>query len=88
MKVSLVPNLEKFVADKFKSGDYQDSSEVIRDSLRRWKEREEAGALEREWLEREIQEGFDSPDSPLTKTFWKDLKKELHKEHGNGPRHR
>jgi len=80
MKISLVPNLEKFVADKIKSGDYQDSSEVIRDSLRRWKEREEAGALEREWLEREIQEGFDSPDSPLTKTFWKDLKKELQGE--------
>src|SRR5258706_579676 len=69
MKISLVPNLEKFVAEKIKSGDYQDHSEVIRDSLRRWKEREEAGVLEREWLEREIQEGFDSPDLPLTKAF-------------------
>lgn len=86
MKISLVPNLEKFVADKIKSGDYQDSSEVIRDSLRRWKEREEAGTIEREWLEREIQEGFGSPDFPLTKTFWKDLRKELHDEHENEPR--
>ena len=82
MKVSLVPNLEKFVAEKIKSGDYQDSSEVIRDSLRRWKEREEAASIEREWLEREIQEGFESPDLPATKTFWKDLSKELHEEHG------
>ncbi len=88
MKVSLVPNLEKFVTDKIKSGDYQDSSEVIRDSLRRWKEREEAASLEREWLEREIQEGFDSPDLPVTKTFWKELRKELHEEYGNGSRGR
>jgi len=88
MKVSLVPNLEKFVTDKIKSGDYQDSSEVIRDSLRRWKEREEAASLEREWLEREIQEGFDSPDLPVTKPFWKELRKELHEEYGNGFRGR
>ena len=73
---------------KIKSGDYQDPSEVIRDSLRRWKEREEGRLLEREWLEREIQEGFDSPDLRPAKSFWKDLKKELHEErkYGSGRR--
>ena len=88
MKISLVPNLERFVADKIKSGDYQDHSEVIRDSLRRWKEHEEAGLFERDWLEQELEEGFESPDLPPSKTFWKDLTKELHVEHRRGSRRR
>jgi putative addiction module CopG family antidote len=88
MKISLAPSLEKFVAKKIKSGDYQDRSEVIRDSLRRWKEREEAAEIERDWLEQEIQAGFDSPDIPHGKNFWKDLRQELHEEHKSASRSR
>ena len=88
MKISLVRGLEKFVANKIKSGDYQDPSEVIRDSLRRWKEQEQAAILERDWLEKQIQEGLDSPELQPTKTFWSDLKKELHQEKKNGSRRR
>ena len=88
MKISLVPGLEKFVAKKMRSGDYQDPSEVIRESLRRWKEQEQATVLERDWLEKQIQEGLDSPDLPPGKTFWADLKKELHYEKKNGSRRR
>ena len=83
MKISLAPSLERFVADKLKSGDYEDSSEVIRDSLRRWKEQEKA-SREQMWLEGQIQEGLDSVDLRGGKAFWKDLRAELHQEHKNG----
>jgi len=38
MNVSLTPELEKFVADKVKSGFYNNASEVVRASLRLLKE--------------------------------------------------
>jgi antitoxin ParD1/3/4 len=38
MNVSLTPELEKFVADKVKSGLYNNASEVVRASLRFMKE--------------------------------------------------
>lgn len=40
MNISLTKELQKFVKDKVKSGMYSSSSEVIRDSLRWFKERE------------------------------------------------
>jgi putative addiction module CopG family antidote len=43
MKVALAPTLEKFVSKKVKAGTYLDASDVIRESLRRWKEQEEPG---------------------------------------------
>lgn len=81
MKIDLSPSLDKFVTEKIKSGDYVDMSEVIRDSLRRWKEQEELLRAGNDWLEQEIQEGIDSADLPAGKTFWTDLRTELHREH-------
>ena len=73
MKIDLSPSLDKFVTEKIQSGDYVDVGEVIRDSLRRWKERE-------------IQEGIGSANLPATKTFWTDLHAELRQEHASGTR--
>ena len=84
MKIDLSPSLDKFVAEKIKNGDYVDVSEVIRDSLRRWKEQEELLRADTDWLEQEIQEGIDSADLPTSKTFWTDLRTELHNEHPSG----
>ena len=81
MKVELAPSLNRFVAEKLKSGDYQDASEVIRESLRRWKEREATVSSEPAWLEQKVQEGADSADCLPGGDFWGDLKKELHHEH-------
>ena len=81
MKIDLSPSLDKFVTAKIKSGDYMDVGEVIRDSLRRWKEQEKALQAGADWLEQEIQEGLDSADLPASKTFWTDLRTELHQEH-------
>jgi putative addiction module CopG family antidote len=80
MKIELAPQLDKFVAAKLKTGGYLDAGEVIRDSLRRWKEQEEAFSLDLDGLEREIQDGLESADLPVTKTFWTDLRRELHRE--------
>jgi antitoxin ParD1/3/4 len=44
MNVSLTPELEKLVSDKVESGMYQTASEVIRESLRLLKERDERSA--------------------------------------------
>ncbi len=84
MKIELTANLDKFVSDKIKNGDYVDAAEVIRDSLRRWKEQEEIVRVNPDWLEQEIQAGIDSPDLPASKLFWTDLRKELHGGHKNG----
>ena len=86
MKVALAPGLEKFVARKIKTGSYLDASDVVRESLRRWKEEEETGRRALDWLEGELQEGLDSPDLAGGPGFWRDLHKELHSEHKNGSR--
>jgi antitoxin ParD1/3/4 len=88
MKVALAPTLEKFVCKKIKTGTYLDASDVIRESLRRWREEEETGQVPPNSLERAIQEGIDSPDLPGGPGFWRDLRKELHVEHKNGSRRR
>jgi len=80
-KVALAPTLEKFVSKKLKTGTYLDASDVIRESLRRWREQEETGPRAADSLEQEIQEGLDSPDLPGGSGFWRDLRKELHSEH-------
>jgi putative addiction module CopG family antidote len=86
MKVALAPGLDEFVAMKVKSGDYKDEAEVIRESLRRWKEHEYSTALEPEWLEQEVLEGLESPELPLDRAFWKDLRNELASETGQKTR--
>ena len=88
MKVDLAPTLEKFVSKKVKARAYLDASEVIRESLRRWREQEAAGTSRSDWLEQEIQEGLDSPDLAGGPAFWRDLRKELHAEHQSGSRRR
>ena len=86
MKIDLSPSLDKFVTEKIQSGDYVDVGEVIRDSLRRWKEQETISLNDAARLEQEIQEGIDSADLPATKTFWTDLHAELRQEHASGTR--
>ncbi len=88
MKVALAPSLEKFVSGKIKAGVYLDASDVIRESLRRWRDQEETGRAASDWLEEAIQEGIDSPDLTGDSAFWRVLRTEVHKEHKNGLRRR
>jgi putative addiction module CopG family antidote len=85
MKVALAPSLEKFVSKKLRTGTYIDASDVIRESLRRWKQQEEGFArFAPEWLEQEVQEGLDSPELEGGPGFWRDLRNELRREYKNG----
>jgi putative addiction module CopG family antidote len=88
MKVALAPGLEKFVSKKIKTGAYRDASDVIRESLRRWKDQEELRAFVPEWLEQEIQEGMESADLPGGPEFWQQLRTELREDLKNGSRRR
>jgi putative addiction module CopG family antidote len=88
MKVALAPTLEKFVCKKIKTSTYLDASDVIRESLRRWREEEKTGRGASDRLEQQIQEGLESPDLSGGSGFWRDLRKELHGEHKNGSRRR
>jgi antitoxin ParD1/3/4 len=54
MNVSLTPELEKFVAEKVKSGLYNSASEVVRESLRLLRREDEIQKLQLEELRREI----------------------------------
>ena len=76
------------VSRKIKAGAYLDASDVIRESLRRWRDQEATGRAAPDWLEEEIQEGLDSPDLTGDAAFWRDLRTEVHKEHKNGSRRR
>ena len=60
MNFSLTPNLEQFVRDRAKSGDYNNASEVIREALRLLKRAEEDRALKIARLRAAIAKGDDA----------------------------
>ncbi len=55
MNVLLAPELERLVTEKVESGLYQTASEVVREALRLFKERDQA----RDQLRADVQAGFD-----------------------------
>jgi antitoxin ParD1/3/4 len=57
MNVSLTPELETLVAKKVKSGLYNSASEVMRDALRLFEERDQLRELRRDELRKEIAKG-------------------------------
>ena len=54
MNISLTPELEKTVKEKVASGLYNNASEVIREALRQYLQRED----ENQWLKKEAAIGF------------------------------
>jgi len=58
MNISLTPELEQLVNDKVKTGMYQTASEVIREGLRLFKERDRRF----ESLCRDVRAGFEAVD--------------------------
>ena len=62
MNVSLTPELERLVNDKVASGLYTSASEVIREALRLFKERDEIRLLSFQELRRDIAEGLEQLD--------------------------
>ncbi|MEJ7811516.1 MAG: type II toxin-antitoxin system ParD family antitoxin [Gemmatimonadaceae bacterium] len=58
MNVSLTTELEQFVEEKVKGGDYTSASEVVRAGLRLLKEREAEHQARLEALRRDVREGL------------------------------
>ena len=63
MNISLSPDLEQFVNQQVAKGTYASVNDVIRDSLRLLKDREEQDATRLEELRREIAVGIKEADN-------------------------
>lgn len=59
MNVSLTPELEQFVDDKMKSGDFTSASEVVRAGLRLLKERDAEHQARLDALRQDVGKGLD-----------------------------
>ena len=62
MNVNLGPVFDKFIAELLKGGMYQSQSEVVREGLRLFKEREELKKLRLAELRKEIAIGSEQAD--------------------------
>ena len=60
MNVNLTPELEKLVQNKVKSGRYNSASEVVREALRLFEERDRVRRLQIQELRKRIHEGWAS----------------------------
>lgn len=63
MNISFTKKQEEYISEQVASGDYQNNSEVIRDALRLHSIYREKVIQD---LRREIEKGWDGPDSPRT----------------------
>jgi antitoxin ParD1/3/4 len=62
MELLLKPELERFVAEKVKAGQYADSSDVVNAALEVLKEQEEFTPEHDAYLRREVARGIDQLD--------------------------
>jgi len=69
MNVSLTPNLEQFVRDCTATGDYNNSSEVVREAIRLLKNVREQRAMKLAYLKSAIQTG----DAAIAKNDFTEL---------------
>jgi antitoxin ParD1/3/4 len=60
MNVNLTPELEKLVHAKVKTGRYNSASEVVREALRLFEQRDRIRNLQVQELRRKITQGLDS----------------------------
>jgi antitoxin ParD1/3/4 len=62
MKVLLKPELEKFIAEKVKAGQYADASDIVNEALEVLKEQEEFTPQHEAYLKREVARGIEQLD--------------------------
>lgn len=65
MSISLSPELERQIAERIESGEYDSADEVVRRALQLLSREDEACATRLEALRGEIQKGIDSLDKGL-----------------------
>jgi antitoxin ParD1/3/4 len=66
LSITLPANLARVVREKVESGAYASNSEVIRDALRVWQEREKKLARNLDSVRARLQEAADDPRPPLS----------------------
>jgi antitoxin ParD1/3/4 len=69
MNISLTPELDSWVHDKVKSGFYNSASEVVRESLRCLKEREQQKETLFKELRSELRLGIEQIETGLSEEF-------------------
>lgn len=69
MNVSLTPELNRWIAEKVKSGFYKSSSEVVREGIRALKQREEQRLAMLDDLRRELLVGLKQLDAGKSHRF-------------------
>ena len=67
MKVSLTPQLQKFIDERLKTGMYETASEVVREGLRLLKERDDADQRRQDALRADIATGVAQADEGRTR---------------------
>ncbi len=79
LTISLSPHQVRRLHDAVGSGQYASNSEVVRDALRLWEQREEIHMLELARLKRAYEEGMSSGDAREIdpKSFLSGMKAEL-----------
>jgi antitoxin ParD1/3/4 len=62
MNFLLKPELEKFIAEKVKAGQYADASDIVNEALEVLREQEEFTPRHEAYLTREVQRGIEQLD--------------------------
>jgi antitoxin ParD1/3/4 len=65
LSITLPADMARMVREKVEKGAYASNSEVIREALRTWEERETLRAQRWEEVRRKIEEAIDDPRPPL-----------------------
>lgn len=78
ISIALTPELNQVVQEAVKSGQYATASEVMRDALRLWQNKEKLKQEGIEYMRALIQEGIDS--GPGRELDFDELKAEMHAE--------
>lgn len=78
ISIALTPELNLMLQEAVESGQYATSSEVVRDALRLWQDKEKLKQEGIEYMRALIQEGIDS--GPGRELNFAELKAEMHAE--------
>jgi len=80
LSITLPANLARLVRDKVKTGAYASNSEVIRDALRAWQEREQDREQQLASIRARLEEAANDPRPPLTSKALSERLDRLHEE--------
>jgi antitoxin ParD1/3/4 len=69
MKILLKPELQEFIAEKLKEGQYADASDVVNDALEVLKEQEEFTPQHEVYLRKELKRGLEQLDRGQHSSF-------------------